>query len=300
MGITRYSSAIWGTNSHAKQPLDLKTASPVTGFSSQDQSMKESGMVIIILRMIMTMLNVYWVLPMCQVLVYMFLCGFLCLFFKRVPSANAGDSGSIPGWGRFNLWRRKWQPTPVFSPGKSHRQRSLAAYSPWGCKRARHDKKNKLDSEECKRVKQLCYPYTCDFQLCCLITVLDNASDSILQVTLRNEQTSLLWYIKSPAPSYIKASISQPIGSFSYKSSGLTQTEATWKGQRAVGQDPLCYCFSTFFFFSHLTPLTVLGGGGGERIRKEQRQSHLTSAAIIWCWCPLRGWTLSESLEFWH
>ena len=26
-------------------------------------------------------------------------------------------------------WRRKWQPTPVFLPGKSHEQRSLAAYS---------------------------------------------------------------------------------------------------------------------------------------------------------------------------
>ena len=24
-----------------------------------------------------------------------------------------------------------WQPTPVFLPGKSHEQRSLAAYSPW-------------------------------------------------------------------------------------------------------------------------------------------------------------------------
>ena len=29
---------------------------------------------------------------------------------------------------------RKWQPTPVFSPGKSHAQRNLAAYSPRGCK----------------------------------------------------------------------------------------------------------------------------------------------------------------------
>ena len=33
---------------------------------------------------------------------------------------------------RFNLWvgkipsRRKWQPTPVFSPGESHGRRSLA------------------------------------------------------------------------------------------------------------------------------------------------------------------------------
>ena len=188
----------------------------------------------------------------------------------------------------------------MFSPGKSHGQKSLAGYSPWGYKRARHDKKNKLDSEECKRVKQLCYPYTHDFQLCYLITVLDDASDSIFQVTLGNEQASLLWYIKSPALSYIKASISQPIGSFTYKSSGLTQTEATWKGQRAVGQDPLCCCFSTFFYFSHLTSLTMLGGGKGERIRKEQGQSHLTITAIIWCWCPLRGWTSSESLEFWH
>ena len=31
-------------------------------------------------------------------------------------------------------WRRKWQPTPVFLPGKSHGQRSLASYSHWGPK----------------------------------------------------------------------------------------------------------------------------------------------------------------------
>jgi len=31
-------------------------------------------------------------------------------------------------------WRRKWQPTPVSLPGKSHGQRSLVCYSPWGCK----------------------------------------------------------------------------------------------------------------------------------------------------------------------
>ena len=32
------------------------------------------------------------------------------------------------------FWRRKWQPTPVFLPGESHGQRSLAGYSTWGCK----------------------------------------------------------------------------------------------------------------------------------------------------------------------
>ena len=31
-------------------------------------------------------------------------------------------------------WRRKWQPAPVFLPGESHGQRSLAGCSPWGRK----------------------------------------------------------------------------------------------------------------------------------------------------------------------
>ena len=29
-------------------------------------------------------------------------------------------------------WRRKWQPIPVFVPGKFHGQRSLADHGPWG------------------------------------------------------------------------------------------------------------------------------------------------------------------------
>ena len=37
-------------------------------------------------------------------------------------------------WARKIPWRRKWQPTPVFSPGKSHGQRSLVGYSLWGHK----------------------------------------------------------------------------------------------------------------------------------------------------------------------
>ena len=28
--------------------------------------------------------------------------------------------------------RRQWHPTPVLLPGKSHKQRSLAGFSPWG------------------------------------------------------------------------------------------------------------------------------------------------------------------------
>jgi len=44
------------------------------------------------------------------------------------------DSGLIPGSGRFPQ-RRTWQPTPVFLPGESHAQRSLAGCSPWGRKK---------------------------------------------------------------------------------------------------------------------------------------------------------------------
>ena len=34
----------------------------------------------------------------------------------------------------FMHWRRKWQATPIFLPGKSHGQRSLVGCSPWGRK----------------------------------------------------------------------------------------------------------------------------------------------------------------------
>ena len=55
----------------------------------------------------------------------------MTLVIKNLP-ANAGDMrdvGLIPGLGRFP-WRREWQPTPIFLPGKSQGQRSLAGYSP--------------------------------------------------------------------------------------------------------------------------------------------------------------------------
>ena len=42
-------------------------------------------------------------------------------------------------WFRKIHWRRKWQSTPLFLPGKSHGQRSLAGYSPWDHKRVRHN-----------------------------------------------------------------------------------------------------------------------------------------------------------------
>ena len=50
-------------------------------------------------------------------------------------------------WVRKIPWRRKWQPTPVFLPGKSHGQRSMVGYSLWDHKES--------DMTECAYTKFL-------------------------------------------------------------------------------------------------------------------------------------------------
>ena len=57
----------------------------------------------------------------------------------KESACSAGDPPECrrPGfnpWVRKIPWRRKWQPAPVFLPGKSHGQRSLVGYSPRGHK----------------------------------------------------------------------------------------------------------------------------------------------------------------------
>ena len=49
----------------------------------------------------------------------------------RESACNAGDVGSIPGSGGSP---GVGNGNPVFLPGKSHQQRSLAGYSPWNGK----------------------------------------------------------------------------------------------------------------------------------------------------------------------
>ena len=51
----------------------------------------------------------------------------------KESACSAGDLGLIPRPGKIPQ-RRKRQPIPVFLQGKSHGQRSLAGYSPWGPK----------------------------------------------------------------------------------------------------------------------------------------------------------------------
>ena len=51
-----------------------------------------------------------------------------------VKNLPAKQETQFDPWVRKIPWRRKGQPTPVFLPGKSQRQRSLVGYSSWGCK----------------------------------------------------------------------------------------------------------------------------------------------------------------------
>ena len=63
-----------------------------------------------------------------------------CVATKKWAFLVAGGKGSscqyrrcrLNPWVRRIPWRRKWQPTLVFLPGKSHGQRNLVGCSPWG------------------------------------------------------------------------------------------------------------------------------------------------------------------------
>ena len=51
---------------------------------------------------------------------------------SKESACNAGDQ--VQSLGLEALLEKGIQPTPVFLPGEFHGQRSLASYSPWGCK----------------------------------------------------------------------------------------------------------------------------------------------------------------------
>ena len=52
---------------------------------------------------------------------------------SKKPACQCRRRGFGPWVGKIP-WRKKWQPTPVFLPEKSHGQRILVGYSPWGRK----------------------------------------------------------------------------------------------------------------------------------------------------------------------
>ena len=67
---------------------------------------------------------------------------FRCCYKWYRASLVAQAVKNLPAMQETRIWflgwedplRRAWQPTPAFLPGKSHGQRSLEGYSPWGRK----------------------------------------------------------------------------------------------------------------------------------------------------------------------
>ena len=60
-------------------------------------------------------------------------CLYFCYSDARKICLQYGRPGFDPWVGKIP-WRREWQHTPVLLPGEFPGQRSLASYSPWGCK----------------------------------------------------------------------------------------------------------------------------------------------------------------------
>ena len=61
--------------------------------------------------------------------------GFPGVSAVKNPPANAGDMGLIPGWGR-SPGGENGNPLQHSMLGKSHGQRSLVSYSPWGSQKS--------------------------------------------------------------------------------------------------------------------------------------------------------------------
>ena len=53
---------------------------------------------------------------------------------KNLPTMQETQKLRFNPWVGKIPWRRNWQPTPEFLPGKSHGQRSPVGHSPWGHK----------------------------------------------------------------------------------------------------------------------------------------------------------------------
>ena len=84
----------------------------------------------------------------------------MCIFqvvlaVESLP-CRRGKRRRFSPWIKKIPWRRAWQPTPVFLPGESHGQRSLADYSLW-------------DRKELDTAEQLSmYIYACTLsRFCC-------------------------------------------------------------------------------------------------------------------------------------
>ena len=107
--------------------------------------------IICILLLLDTMFYIYILTYtcVCVVCVYVCVCVCMCMHY-RLPYIGASVEKNLPAITKHRRHgfdpqvrkipcKRAWQSTPVFSLGKSHEQRKLRGYSPWGLKRIEHN-----------------------------------------------------------------------------------------------------------------------------------------------------------------
>ena len=98
--------------------------------------------------------------------------------------------------GQKDPWSRKWQPTPIFLPEKSHGQRSLVGYSPKGCKES--------DRTEQQSMHIAYLQHWVSFRYAAVVYI----NNSVIHIfifqillpyrILQNIQYNSLWYIVAP------------------------------------------------------------------------------------------------------
>ena len=102
-----------------------------------------------------------------------------------------GRPGFEP-WFRKIPCRRKWQPTPGFLPAESHGQRSLAGYSPWGCK----------ESDMTERLTLFFFFFNCVYWLHCTLftyfTILVSGIQQHKSVIITNNYTYMASLLSLP------------------------------------------------------------------------------------------------------
>ena len=111
---------------------------------------------------------------------------------------------------RLPLWRRKWQPTPVFLPGKSQGQKNLDSYSPWYHKSQTQFKPSPPENY----LKHICSFCCCSAAQSCL-TLYDPVDCSTPGLPVHHHlpelaQTQVHWVCDAIQPSHPLSSPSLP------------------------------------------------------------------------------------------
>ena len=118
---------------------------------------------------------------------------------QMVKSLPAMWETWVRSLGQEDPWRRKWQPTPIFLPGKSHGWRSLAGYIPRGGKES--------DTTERLHFHFLSHIYICTYiTVCCAVhlKLIQHCKSIILQLLTMADEDVHTHLLTQPTKMYME------------------------------------------------------------------------------------------------